>query len=156
MNAVTALAIAAGVLVAVWMKVSALINVPYWYVGVFGWASFIAAGGGMNGLKKAIGAGVLGMLLVAAAEMVALMTGQMQLEWLLIGVATFLAVLLSRFALFSFIPAALAGAAVIGAGGPVGIFDAITNIKLGIAFVAGTVVGFIAEAVAKALTKKAA
>src|SRR5262245_54631852 len=48
MNVVTALAIAAGVLVAVWVKVSVLINLPFWYVSVFGWASYIGAGGGMN------------------------------------------------------------------------------------------------------------
>src|SRR5262245_24302169 len=106
MNVVTALAIAAGVLVAVWMKVSVLINLPFWYVSVFGWASYIAAGGGVNGLKKAIAAGVLGMGLVAAAEMVALMTGHMELEWLLLGAAIFVAVLASRIPLFSFIPAA--------------------------------------------------
>ena len=156
MNLVTALAIAAGVLVAVWVKVSVLINVPFWYVGVFGWASYIGAGGGVNGLKKAIAGGVLGMALVAAAEMVALMTGHMELEWILLAAAIFVAVLLSRFSLFSFIPAAFCGAAVIGAGGPVGIFDAITNTKLGIAFVAGTVVGFIADAIAKMLAKKPA
>jgi len=156
MNVVTALAIAAGVLVAVWVKVSVLINLPFWYVSVFGWASYIGAGGGMNGLKKAIAAGVLGMFLVATAEMIALMTGHMELEWLLLGAATFVAVFLSRFSLFSFIPAAFCGAAVIGAGGPVGIFDAITNTKLGIAFVIGPVVGFIADAVAKAISKKPA
>ncbi|HUL02309.1 MAG TPA: DUF1097 domain-containing protein [Gemmatimonadales bacterium] len=155
MNMVTALAIAAGVLVAVWVKVSALITVPYWYVGVFGWACYMAAGGGMNGLKKAIPAGVLGMLAVAAAEMVALMTGHMELEWLLLGAATFVAVFVSRFALFSFIPAAFCGAAIIGAGGPVGIFDLITNVKLGIAFVLGAIIGFIADAVARMMTKKA-
>jgi branched-subunit amino acid transport protein AzlD len=155
MNKVTALAIAAGVLVAVWVKVSALITVPYWYVGVFGWASYIEAGGGMDGLRKAIPAGVLGMLLVAAAEMVALMTGHMELEWLLLGAATFVAVLLSKISLLSFLPAALVGAAIIGAGGPVGIFDLITNVKLGIAFVLGTIIGFIADAVAGMMTKKA-
>ena len=57
MNVVTALAIAAGVLVAVLMKVAVLVNVPFWYVAVFGWASYIGAGGGMNGLKKAIAGG---------------------------------------------------------------------------------------------------
>jgi branched-subunit amino acid transport protein AzlD len=155
MNMVTALAIAAGVLVAVWVKLSVLINVPYWYVGVFGWAAYMAAGGGMNGLKKAIPAGVAGMLLVAAAEMVALMTGHMEMEWLLLGAATFVAVFLSRFAFLSFVPAAFAGAAIIGAGGPVGIFDLITNVKLGIAFVAGTVIGYVADAVARMMAKKA-
>ena len=49
-----------------------------------------------------------------------------------------------------------ATAAVIGAGGPVGIFDAITNTKLGITFVAGAVIGFVADAVARMLSKKAA
>jgi hypothetical protein len=57
--------------------------------------------------------------------------------------------------LLSFIPAGLCGAAVIGAGGPVGIFDAPTNIKLGFSFVLGVVLGYIADAVGGMLTKKA-
>jgi len=155
MNMTTALAIAVGVLVAVWVKVTTLIGMPYWYVGVFGWASYIAAGGGVPGLRKAIPAGVAGMLWVAAVEMIALMTGHMEWEWLLLGVATFIIILESKVSLLSFVPAAFCGAAVIGAGGPVGIFDLITNVKLGLAFVFGALVGFAADAVSRMLAKKA-
>jgi len=155
MNMVTALAITVGVVFAVWIKLSQTIGLGFWYVGVFGWAAYMAAGGGVTGLRKAIPSGVLGMALVAAAEMVALVSGRMELEWLLLAAASFIIVLLSRFSIFSFIPAAFAGAAVIGAGGPVGIFDAVTNTKLGIAFVLGTFVGYITDLVAKAITKKA-
>jgi Protein of unknown function (DUF1097) len=154
MNMVTALALAVGVLLAVWVKVAALIGLPFWYVGVIGWACYVAAGGKGNGLKKAIAAGVAGMIWVAVAEVIALTSGHVQLEWVLLGVATFIIVLESRLALLSFIPAGLCGAAVIGAGGPIGIFDLPTNLKLGGAFVIGMIVGFIADSIGGALAKK--
>jgi hypothetical protein len=142
------------VLVAVFVKVATMISM-LWYVGVLGWASFMAAGGKLNGVKRACAAGLAGMFWVAAAEMTSLFSGQMQLEWVFLGIAAFLIVIQSKLRLFSFIPAGLVGAAVIGAGGPVGIFDAITNMRLAIVFVLGTLIGYVAELIAGAMTKKA-
>jgi len=154
MNMVLALALCVGVLVAVFVKVGAMISM-LWYVGVIGWACFMAAGGKLNGVKKAAVAGVGGMFCVAVAEMGSLMSGQMQLEWIFLGIAFAVIVLLSKLSWFSFIPAGLAGGAVIGAGGPIGIFDAVTNMRLVMVFVLGTVVGFVAELLATMLAKKA-
>jgi hypothetical protein len=154
MDMLTALALSVGVLVAVFVKVASMMSM-LWYVGVIGWACFVAAGGKFSGLKRASVAGLAGMFWVAAAEMVSLISGHMELEWLLLGVAGFLIIIQARLSWFSFIPAALCGAAVIGAGGPVGIFDAVTNIRLAIAFVLGTVIGLIAESLGGMLTKKA-
>ena len=153
MNMVLALALCVGVLVALFVKVGAMISM-LWYVGVIGWACFMAAGGKLNGVKKATVAGLGGMFLAAAAEMSSLMSGQMQLEWIFLGIAFAIIVLLSKLSWFSFIPAGLAGGAVIGAGGPIGIFDAVTNMRLAVVFVLGTVVGFIAELLATMLAKK--
>ena len=154
MDMLTALAVAAGVLVAVWVKVTGMVGM-FWYVGVLGWACFIAAGGKMNGLKKAVAAGVAGMFWAAVGEFIVLNFGIPQLEWVALGVAIFIIFIEAKVSLLSFIPAGLCGAAVIGAGGPVGIFDAPTNIKLGFSFVLGVVVGYIADAVGGMLTKKA-
>lgn len=154
MNMVLALALCVGVLVAVFVKVGAMISM-LWYVGVIGWACFMAAGGKLNGVKKAAVAGIGGMFWVAVAEMSSLMSGQMQLEWIFLGIAFAIIVLQSRLSWFSFIPAGLAGAAVIGAGGPIGIFDAVTNMRLAVVFVLGTLVGLIAETLAGMMAKKA-
>jgi Protein of unknown function (DUF1097) len=144
MERLTELALSVGVLVAVFAKVGGMIGV-LWYVGVLGWACFIAAGGKFNGVKRAAGAGLAGMFFAAAAEATALMSGHMELEWLFLGIAAFLTVIQSKLSWFSFIPAGLVGIAVIGAGGPVGIFDAVTNVRLVIVFVLGTVIGYVAE-----------
>jgi len=154
MDMLTALAVAAAVLLAVWVKVTGMLGM-FWYVGVLGWACFIAAGGRMNGLKKVVAAGVAGMFWVAVAEFLLLNFGMPELEWIALGVALFIIVIEAKLPLLSFIPAGLCGAAVIGAGGPVGIFDAPTNLKLALSFVLGVVLGFIAEAVGGVLTKKA-
>lgn len=154
MNMLLALALSVGVLVAVFYKVAFMMSM-LWYVGLIGWACFMAAGGKLNGLKKAAVAGLGGMFWVAVAEMTSLMSGQMQMEWLFLAIAAFMIVLQSRLAWFSFIPAGLAGAAVIAAGGPVGIFDAVTNFRLGVVFVLGTIIGFIAELATGMLAKKA-
>jgi hypothetical protein len=154
MDMVIALALSVGVIVAVFVKVAAMISM-LWYVGVIGWACFIAAGGKGNGVKRAAVAGLGGMFWVAAAEATSLMSGQMGLEWVFLGIAAFLIVLQSKLSWFSFIPAGLAGAAVIGAGGPIGIFDAVTNLRLAIVFVLGTVIGYVCEMLSGMLTKKA-
>jgi hypothetical protein len=154
MDMVIALALSVGVLVAVFVKVGPMIGM-LWYVGVLGWACFIAAGGKLNGVKRVAAAGLAGMFWVAAAEMTALVSGQMQLEWLFLGIAAFLIIIQTKLSWFSFIPAGLAGAAVIGAGGPVGIFDAVTNLRLAIVFVLGPVIGYVAEMAAGMLAKKA-
>jgi hypothetical protein len=154
MDMVLALALSVGVIVAVFVKVAAMISM-LWYVGVLGWACFMAAGGKMNGVKRAAVAGLGGMFWVAAAEMTSLVSGQMQLEWVFLGIAAFLIVIQAKLSWFSFIPAGLTGAAVLGAGGPVGIFDAVTNLRLAIVFVLGTVIGYVAETAAGMLTKKA-
>jgi len=154
MDMLTALAISVGVLVAVWVKVTTMVGM-FWYVGVLGWACFAAAGGKMNGLKKVIAAGVAGMFWVGAGEFLVLTTGALNLEWVALGVAMFIIVIEAKWSLLSFLPAGLCGAAVIGAGGPVGIFDAPTNVKLAVSFVLGAVVGYIAEWAGGMLTKKA-
>jgi Protein of unknown function (DUF1097) len=154
MDMVIALALTVGVLVAVFVKVAAMISM-LWYVGVLGWACFIAAGGKFNGVKRAALAGLAGMFWVAAAEGTSLISGQMQLEWVFLGIAAFMIVIQSKLSWFSFLPAGLVGAAVIGAGGPVGIFDAVTNVRLAIVFVVGIVIGLIAEMIAGMIGKKA-
>ena len=154
MDMVLALALVLGVLVAAWVKVGPMVGV-YWFIGAIGVALFYAAGGKMNGLKKAIPAGVAGMALAAAAELFSMLGGHPEFEWIALGVATFIIVLASKWSLLSFIPAGLCGVSVVGAGGVMGIMDLATNLKLGIAFVLGTIVGYVAEMIAGMIGKKA-
>ena len=78
MDMVLALALVLGVLVAAWVKVGPAVGV-YWFIGAIGLALFFAAGGKMNGLKKAIPAGVAGMALAAVAELFSMLGGHPEL-----------------------------------------------------------------------------
>jgi Protein of unknown function (DUF1097) len=154
MDMVLALALVLGVMVAAWVKVSPLLGV-YWFIGAIGLACFYAAGGRMNGLKKAIPAGLAGMAFAAAAELFSILSGHPELEWIALGVATVLVVIASKWSLLAFLPAGLCGISLVGAGGVMGIMDLVTNAKLAIAFVAGMVAGYIAEMIAGMVGKKA-
>jgi len=155
MDMVLALALVVGVLVSVWVKVGPMVGV-YWFIGAFGLALFFAAGGKMSGLRKVIPAGVAGMVLAAMAELFSMLGGHPELEWVALGVATFIVIIASKWSLLSYIPAGICGVSVVGAGGVMGIMDLATNTKLGIAFVLGAVVGYIAEMIAGMVGKKTA
>jgi len=154
MDMLTALAVSVAVLLAVWVKVTAVTGTA-WFVGAIGWACYSAAGGKTEGLKKAIAAGIAGMIWVGVAYMILLMSGHPELEWLGLGVVAFLIIIEAKVRLLSFIPAALCGAAIIGAGGVVAVFDLASNIKVAVTFAVGAVVGYIAEWAGGMLTKKA-
>jgi len=146
-------AIAVAVLLAVWVYVAEMFGMP-WFVGLIGWACFVAAGGKVKGLTQAIAAGVAGMAWIAALYLAIMVAHQESLEWLAVAVAGLAVVLEARISLLSFIPAGLCGMAMIGAGGPMGLMDAPSNMKLGLAFVIGAVVGFIADTAGNKLSKK--
>ncbi|HXQ28195.1 MAG TPA: DUF1097 family protein, partial [Gemmatimonadales bacterium] len=95
-----------------------------------------------------------GMAWIAALYLAIMVAHQESLEWLAVAVAGLAVVLEARISLLSFIPAGLCGMAMIGAGGPMGLMDAPSNMKLGLAFVIGAVVGFIADTAGNKLSKK--
>jgi hypothetical protein len=155
MNLPIGMAVVVGVLLAVWVKVAAVLGMP-WFVGLIGWACYVAAGRKMKGLVQVIAAGVAGMAWVAVLDMGALVSGHEELELVAVGVAAIAVLLESRVSLLSYIPAGLCGIAVMGAGGPMGLMDLPGNTKLGLSFVIGAVLGFVAEWVGDKVSKRPA
>jgi len=146
-------AVVIAVLLAVWVKVAEVLGMP-WFVGLIGWACYVAAGRKMKGLVQVIAAGVAGMAWVAVLDMGALVSGHEELELVAVGVAALAVLLESRVSLLSYIPAGLCGIAVMGAGGPMGLMDVPGNAKLGFSFVIGAVIAFLAEWVGAKVSKR--
>ena len=157
MSMLTALALSIGVLIAVWVKVGAMlftttpIAVP---AGIIAWACFYAAGGKMTGLQKTIAANVSGVVWVLIAMMVITSANLGGVAWIIIGVVAAIIVLQSKVAALSFIPGAFCGAAVTAASGAG--TDVKANVMVALAMVAGAVLGWVSEAGAGALAKKPA
>lgn len=157
MSMLTALALSIGVLIAVWVKVGAMlftttpIAVP---AGIIAWACFYAAGGKMNGLQKTIAANVSGVVWVLIAMLVINAANLGSVAWIIIGVVAALIVLQSKVPALSFIPGAFCGAAVTAASGAG--TDVKANVMVALAMVAGAVLGWVSEAGAGALTRKPA
>jgi len=156
MSMLTALALSIGVLIAVWVKVGAMlftttpIAVP---AGIIAWACFYAAGGKMNGLQKTIAANVSGVLWILVAMLVIGAANLGGVAWIIIGVVAAIIVLQSKLPALSFIPGAFCGAAVTAASGAG--TDIKANVMVALALVAGAVLGWISEAGAGAIAKKA-
>ena len=147
-----AVAISVGVVLAVWVKLATVTGMP-WFVGLIGWACYLAAGGKIKGLTQVIAGGVAGMIVVAALDGGTLILQQEGLEWVALGVAALVVVLVAKLPLLSFIPAGLCGVAVLGAGGPMGLLDLTSNLKLALGFVVGAIAGFVADWVGSKMSK---
>lgn len=150
----TGMAIAVAVLLAVWVWVAGMFGMA-WFVGLIGWACYVASGGKVQGLSRVVAAGIAGMAWVAVLDIGSLVAHQDSLEPVAVGLAAIAVVLEARVPLLSFIPAGLCGVAVLGAGGPLGLMDLPANMKLGLAFVVGAVVGAIADWVGTKISKPA-
>ena len=154
MDALLALGLAIGVLIAGWTYVAVgVAALPVW-AGIVAWGCFFAAGGKTEGLLKTIASNLSGVLWVALALYVWNAAGQgVPLLSLLVGIAAFIMVLQAKIPALSFIPGAFLGAAtavsvVVGANG--------TYLNTIIALVAGAVLGYLSEMLAGALTTKRA
>jgi len=154
MDALLALGLAIGILIAGWTYVAiGVAALPVW-VGIIAWGCFFAAGGKTEGLLKTIASNLSGVLWAFLALYVWNMGGQgVPLLSLLVGVAGFIMVLQAKIPTLSFIPGAFLGAAaavsvVVGASG--------TYLNTIIALVAGAVLGYLSEMLAGALGPKRA
>ncbi len=152
MDALLALGLAIGVLIAGWTYVAlGVAALPVW-AGIIAWGCFFAAGGKTDGLMKTLASNLSGVLWAALALYVWNAAGQgIPLLSLLVGVAAFIMVMQAKIPALSFIPGAFLGAAtavgvVVGAGG--------TYLNTIIALVAGAVLGYLSEMLAGALGKK--
>ena len=155
MDALVALALSIGILIAGWTYLAlGVAALPVW-AGIVAWGCFFAAGGKTEGLAKTIAANLSGVLWAFVALQVGnSLGGGVPLLSVLVGVAAFIMVVQAKIPTLSFTPAAFLGAAtavsvVVGASG--------TWTSTIIALVAGALFGYVSEMLAGAIgTRKAA
>ena len=114
MNAMTAKALSLAVAVALWTAISHLAELPLllWPV-IIGLACFLAAGGGLEGLKKTLLAVVAGVVWAMVYVAVSRVLGHKPIvDALLLGAVVFGMVFQARVALLGFTAGTIAGAAV--------------------------------------------
>ncbi|HYC31982.1 MAG TPA: DUF1097 domain-containing protein [Gemmatimonadales bacterium] len=154
MDALLALGLAIGVLIAGWTYLAiGVAALPVW-AGIVAWGCFFAAGGKTEGLMKTIASNLSGVLWAFLALYVWNAAGQgVPLLSILVGIAAFGMVLQAKIPALGFIPGAFLGAAtavsvVVGANG--------TWVNTIIALVAGAVLGYLSEMLAGAMGTKRA
>jgi hypothetical protein len=150
MDALVALALSIGVLIAGWTYVALGPGaLPVW-AGIVAWGCFFAAGGKTEGLVKTLASNLSGVfwafLALTASNRFG---GGVPVLSVLVGVAAVAMVLQAKIPTLGFIPGAFLGAAttvsvVVGASG--------TYPKTIIALVAGALLGYLSEMLAGALT----
>ncbi len=154
MDALVALALSIGILIAGWTYLAlGVAALPVW-AGIVAWGCFFAAGGKTAGLTKTIASNLSGVLWAFLALYLGnRFGGGVPMLSLLVGIAAFIMVLQAKIPALSFIPGAFLGAAtavsvVVGASG--------TYTNTIIALVAGAVFGYLSEMLAGALGRKSA
>ncbi|HEX6669489.1 MAG TPA: DUF1097 domain-containing protein, partial [Gemmatimonadales bacterium] len=112
MDALVALALSIGVLIAGWTYLAVgVAALPVW-AGIVAWGCFFAAGGKAEGLVKTIVSNLSGVLWAfLALYLWNSMGGGVPLLALLVGVAAFIMVIQAKIPALSFIPGAFLGAA---------------------------------------------
>jgi hypothetical protein len=151
MDALIALALSIGILIAGWTYVALGPGaLPVW-AGIVAWGCFFAAGGKTEGLMKTIATNLSGVLWAFLALTAwNQFGGGVPVISILVGIAAIGMVLQAKVSLLSFIPGAFLGAAtavsvVVGAGG--------TWTRTIVALVIGAVLGYLSEMLAGALSK---
>lgn len=151
MDALVALALSIGILIAGWTYVALGPGaLPVW-AGIVAWGCFFAAGGKTDGLIKTIVANLSGVLWAFLALTAwNQLGGGVPVLSLLVGLAAVCMVLQAKIPTLGFIPGAFLGAAtavsvVVGANG--------SWAKTCVALVIGAVLGYVSEMLAGALTK---
>ena len=154
MDALVALALSIGVLIAGWTYIAlGVAALPVW-AGIVAWGCFFAAGGKNEGLVKTIASNLSGVLWAfLALYLWNSFGGGVPLLSLLVGVAAFIMVVQAKIPALSFIPGAFLGAAtavsvVVGASG--------TWTNTIIALLAGALLGYLSEMLAGALGRRKA
>jgi hypothetical protein len=152
MDALVALALSIGILIAGWTYLAlGVAALPVW-AGIIAWGCFFAAGGKTTGLTKTIASNLSGVLWAfVALSLWNRFGGGVPMLSLLVGVAAFIMVIQAKIPALSFIPGAFLGAAtavsvVVGANG--------TYLNTIIALVAGALLGYLSEMLAGALGPK--
>jgi hypothetical protein len=155
MKLLHSLALSIALLVALWVYLSVGnpgLNFNAW-IGFVAWAAHFAAGGGSEGARKALAAGVAGILLTAATLFgVQALGGGLGSLITLVAVLAFVLVAMADVALLAYTPAAFLGAAsFFGAGGKL---DA-GILFVTLSWVAGVIFGFASECFGKRMARTA-
>jgi uncharacterized protein DUF1097 len=154
MDALVALALSIGILIAVWTYVAlAVAALPVW-AGIVAWGCFFAAGGKTTGLTKTIASNLSGVIWAFVALYAAkTFGGGTPVLSVLVGLAALFMVLQAKVPTLSFIPGAFLGAAT-AVSVAVGANMPHAWVKTIIALVAGAVLGYVSEQLAGAMTRK--
>jgi hypothetical protein len=151
MDALVALGLSIGILIAGWTYVALGPGaLPVW-AGIVAWGCFFAAGGKVQGLTKTIVSNLSGVVWAFLALTAwNRFGGGVPVLSVLVGLAALFMVLQAKIPTLGFIPGAFLGAAtavsvVVGANGTWG--------KTIVAMVAGALLGYLSEMLAGALTK---
>jgi hypothetical protein len=154
MDALVALALSIGILIAGWTYLAlGVAALPVW-AGIVAWGCFFAAGGKTAGLTKTLASNLSGVLWAfLALYLWNRFGGGVPMLSLLVGIAAFIMVIQAKIPALSFIPGAFLGAAtavsvVVGANG--------TWTNTIIALVAGAIFGYVSEMLAGAIGPKSA
>jgi hypothetical protein len=153
MDALVALALSIGVLIAGWTYVALGPGaLPVW-AGIVAWGCFFAAGGKTEGLTKTIAANLSGVFWAfLALTLWNRFGGGVPMLSVLVGAAAVAMVLQAKISILSFIPGAFLGAAtavsvVVGANG--------TWSRTILALLIGAILGYLSEMLAGAISKPA-
>lgn len=158
MDLLVALGISIGVLIAAWVYVS--VGMPELglivWAGIVAWGTFYAAGGGGEGLKKAIASNLAGNFWAAVALYIFAMVGggSVVVLSILFGIVAFIFCVQAKIPLLAFIPGAFLGAAtwvgvdVAGAANDAGALD-MADIMIPVSMIVGAILGYISELIGK-------
>lgn len=155
MKLLHALAFSISLLVALWVYLSVGnpgLNFNPW-IGFVAWAAYFAAGGGREGVTKALSAGIAGVLLTAATLFgVQTMGGGIGALIGLVAILAFVLVAMADIPILAYTPAAFLGAAAFfGSGGKLDASILFVTLSWG----AGVGFGFLSENFGKRLARSA-
>jgi hypothetical protein len=147
LDATTARGLSLALVVATWTAISHLARVPVqlWPV-IVGLGCFLAAGGGIPGLKKSIASTASGVVWVLLYVTISRALGRQEIvDAVVLGAAVFGIVLQARIPLLSYTPGAIAGAGV--AVGALGVrsVNVEGGVRVALALALGAVLGYVAE-----------
>jgi hypothetical protein len=160
MDLLVALGISIGILIAAWAYIA--VGMPELglivWAGIIAWATFYAAGGGMEGLRKAVASNLAGNFWAAVALYVynTMGGGNVVVLAIIFGIIAFIFCVQAKIPLLGFIPGVFLGAAtwvgvdVAGAGSDGGLLD-VADVMIPVSMVIGAVLGYISEAAGKKL-----
>jgi len=159
MRAILILALVVAVVCIPWTYAFITLGIPLW-ASFLGAGSFFAGGGEKTGLMKAVPSGLLGILLAVGTVFLAVnvLGGDLLVLSLVVGVAGFIAIALSRSSFFAFIPGTFVGYAtafaVMAAFSSASLLEQAT--KAGVGLLAGVAIGYLIQAVNSALSPRLA